>query len=329
MDKDMKKQAAVPVETDTATSNENFYDKSNYGNLEYPVSVFQVDFEQAHTRSIRWHWHEEMEIILINNGYVKVATDDGDQILGPGQGFLLNQNVMHSIHSIEGRNCTYYSLIFHPDFLFGYNNSYLRTNFLLPMQSFSILKTLLMEEQNVWHKSMLTILEKVLSVNRTKDFGYEMVTKGYLCQFWATLLNKLPLSNIPASPNTSLNEQRVKQAMLFIRLHHADALTLEDIAASISVSKSECCRCFKSTIQITPFEYLMKYRIFEASKQILNDRDHNRSIADYALSVGFNSISYFNKLFRRYLNCTPTEYREQVAASASNMAMEPFAAPLF
>lgn len=197
------------------------------------------------------------------------------------------------------------------------------------MQSFSVLKTMLMEEQNAWHKSMLNILNNVLSVNLTKNFGYEMVTKGYLCQFWAALLNKLLQVNIPATPNISMNEQRVKQAMLYIRLHHAEAVSLEDIAESISVSKSECCRCFKSTIQMTPFEYLMKYRIFEASKQILDDRESKHSIADLALSVGFNSISYFNKLFKRYLNCTPTEYRERVSKSSSVVEMDPFAIPLF
>ncbi|MCM1252705.1 MAG: AraC family transcriptional regulator [Clostridium sp.] len=329
MNKEMKQSKIIPMKTDFFTTDENFYDKSNYGNLEYPVSIYQVDFEQAHTHSIRWHWHEEMEILLINNGCAKVTTDDHEQILRPGQGFILNQNVMHSIHSIEGNNCTYYSLVFHPDFLFGYNNSYLRTNFLLPMQSFSILKTMLIDEENAWHKSMLIILEKVLDVNRAKSFGYEMVTKGYLCQFWATLLNKLPMANIPHSSNTSLNEQRVKQAMLYIRLHHADAVTLDDIAASISVSKSECCRCFKATIQMTPFEYLMKYRIFAASRLILDDHDNSRSIAELALSVGFNSISYFNKLFRRYLGCTPTEYRMRVAKSTYNIEMEPFAIPMF
>lgn len=326
---DEKKPATSIDDIHFKSTYDNFYDKSEHGNLEYPVSVYQVDLDQTHTHSVRWHWHEEMEILVVGNGYAKVLTDDNEQILTPGQGLIMNQNVMHSIHSIEGSKCTYYSLVFHPDFLFGYTNSYLRTNFLLPMQSFAVLKTMLLEEYNAWHKSMLTLLNKVFAANLTKNFGYEIVTKGYLCEFWATLLSRLPQANIPQTPNVSLNEQRVKKAMLFIRLHHAEALSLDDIADSISVSKSECCRCFKTTIQMTPFEYLMKYRIFEASKQILNERDSNRSIADLALSVGFNSISYFNKLFKRYLNCTPTEYRERIANSSSVIEIEPFAVPLF
>ena len=317
------------AQIDSATTYDNLYEKKEHGNLDYPVNVYHVDLGHTHTHSIRWHWHEEMEILVISNGCAKVATDDDEQVLLPGQGYILNQNVMHSIHSIENNPCTYYSLVFHPDFLFGHTNSSMRTNFLLPMQSFSILKTMLIEEQNAWHKNMLDLLDKILSVNLTKCFGYEIITKGYLCQFWAALLNRLAQAKIPQTPNVSLNEQRVKQAMLYIRLHHAEPLTLDDIADSISVSKSECCRCFKRTIQMTPFEYLMKYRIFEASKQILNDRDNQHSMADLALSVGFNSISYFNKLFKRYLNCTPTEYRERIAKTASIIEMEPFAIPLF
>lgn len=220
------------AQIDSATTYDNLYEKKEHGNLDYPVNVYHVDLGHTHTHSIRWHWHEEMEILVISNGCAKVATDDDEQVLLPGQGYILNQNVMHSIHSIENNPCTYYSLVFHPDFLFGHTNSSMRTNFLLPMQSFSILKTMLIEEQNAWHKNMLDLLDKILSVNLTKCFGYEIITKGYLCQFWAALLNRLPQAKIPQTPNVSLNEQRVKQAMLYIRLHHAEPLTLDDISSA-------------------------------------------------------------------------------------------------
>ncbi|MDD6811013.1 MAG: AraC family transcriptional regulator [Lachnospiraceae bacterium] len=307
---------------------DNFYEKKNHGNLEYPVMVYFVDLYKSYMHSVRWHWHEEMEIMIINSGRVEVLTDDNTCILEPGQCMIINQNVMHSFQSIDGSNCTYYSLVFHPDFLFGHTNSNMRTQFLLPVQSFAILKTMVLEEKNPWHASMLDVLNEVIAVNLTKNFGYEIATKGYLCQFWAILLNHLPLtSEMAQRPQISLDEQRVKQAMLFIRLHHAEPLTLDDIAESIPVSKSECCRCFKRTIQMTPFEYLMKYRIFEASKKILDDKKTN-SISELALSVGFNNISYFNKLFKRYLGCTPTEYRGRIAEAAATTGTGPFNIPL-
>lgn len=322
-----KKEAAVSAPSDTTDTYDNFYEKKEHGNLEYPVSVYLTDLYQSHTHSIRWHWHEEMEVLIVISGCAKVTTEDGDCILMPGQGFILNQNILHSIHSVDSNDCTFYSLVFHPDYLFGHTSSHTRTQFLLPFQSFSVLKSMLLEEENEWHIAMLELLNKVISVNLEKSFGYEIATKGYLCLFWATLLSRLPQSDIPQQSHMSLDGQRVKQAMLYIRMHHAEPITLDDIAYSISVSKSECCRCFKRTIQMTPFEYLMKYRVYEASKQILDNYDKNHSIADLALSVGFNNISYFNKLFKRYLDCTPTEYRERVAESASTTETVPFAIP--
>lgn len=310
------------------TNYENFYEKKAHGNLEYPVMVYFIDLYNSYMHAIRWHWHEEMEVIIVNSGSARFLTDDESFILSPGQGLILNQNVIHAIQCVEDTNCTFYSLVFHPNFLFGKSNSYMRTQFLLPTQSFSILKALVLDENDAWHESMLDALNEVIAVNLTKNYGYEIATRGYLCQFWANLIGRLPKTTENVhSPQISLDEQRVKQAMLFIRLHYAEPLTLEDIADSIPVSKSECCRCFKRTIQITPFEYLMKYRIFEASKKILDDNYATHSISDLALSVGFNNISYFNKLFKRYLDCTPTEYRAQVAVSEHN-AENPFHIPL-
>ena len=67
---------------------------------EYPYCMIISDMTAF---TVPWHWHEEMEILLIGSGYAKVTTDDEEHILTPGQGFILNQNVMHSIHSVEDK----------------------------------------------------------------------------------------------------------------------------------------------------------------------------------------------------------------------------------
>ena len=148
---------------------------------------------------------------------------------------------------------------------------------------------------------MLDVINDAIAVNTAKPFGYEVATKGYLCLFWSELVGQLPQLEAAPPPRVSLDEQRVKQAMLFIRTHHA-----------------ECCRCFARTLQMTPFEYLMRYRILEATKKMAKHPDEPISIADLALSVGFNSTSYFNKLFKKFLGCTPTYYRAHKVMSGES-----------
>lgn len=300
--------APAPEENHIETY-ENLYEKRIFGTLDYPVSAYFLDLHKSYMNWIRWHWHEEMEILIIQEGTAEIFTDDVSYVIRPGQGIIINQNVMHSIHSLDRKDCTFYTIVFHPDFLFGHKRSYLQTQYLLPVQNYQFFKIFLLDEKDPWHKRMLAALNNAISVNLTKTFGYELAAKGYLFHFWSDLISRLPQSQKPVSSHTSLDEQRVKQAMLYIRTHYAEAVSLEDIAGSIHVSKSECCRCFARTLQMTPFEYLMKYRILEAAKKLMMPSAEPPSIADLASSVGFNNTSYFNKLFKKFLRCTPTYYR--------------------
>lgn len=288
---------------------DNLYEKKNFGTLDYPVSAYFLDLHKSYMSWIRWHWHEEMEILLIQDGTAEIFTDDASYVIRPGQGIIINQNVMHCIHSLDQNNCTFYTIVFQPEYLFGQKTSYLHTQYLLPVQNYQLFKIFLLDEKDPWHKRMLSSLNNAISVDMTQTYGYELAAKGYLCLFWADLISHLPQHQKHVSSHVSLDEQRVKQAMLYIRTHYAEQISLEDIADSIHVSKSECCRCFTRTLQMTPFEYLMKYRIFEATKKLMMPSTEPLSIADLALSVGFNNTSYFNKLFKKFLGCTPTYYR--------------------
>lgn len=288
---------------------DNLYAKNDYGTLDYPVNARYLDLHKSYLNWIRWHWHEEMEILIVNQGVAEVSTDDDTYLIRPGQGLIINQNVMHCIHAQDKKQCTFHSLVFHPDYIFGHKSNYLQTQYLLPLQNYQLFKVFFLDESAPWHERMLQTLMEAIEVNMAKHFGYEIATKGYLCHFWAELLRQLPQTETPLPPRVPQDEQRVKEAMLYIRTHHAEPLTLQEIADSIHVSKSECCRCFARTLQMSPFEYLMKYRIYESTKKLMDPEQNFSSIAELALSVGFNNTSYYNKLFKKFLGCTPTYYR--------------------
>ncbi|WP_394903629.1 helix-turn-helix domain-containing protein [Clostridium butyricum] len=50
----------------------------------------------------------------------------------------------------------------------------------------------------------------------------------------------------------------------------------------------------------------MEYRILKSSHYLCNT---NKSIANIAIDVGFNGISYYGKIFKKYMGCTPSQYR--------------------
>ncbi|MDO4325060.1 MAG: helix-turn-helix transcriptional regulator [bacterium] len=89
--------------------------------------------------------------------------------------------------------------------------------------------------------------------------------------------------------------------------HYQDSLTLNEIAASANISRSKCCIIFKRYLQLSPVEFLNKYRL-EVSRYLLIHT--HSSISQIAISCGFNHLSYFSKLFLREYGCTPTKYRK-------------------
>ena len=65
--------------------------------------------------------------------------------------------------------------------------------------------------------------------------------------------------------------------------------------------------CFQKTLQISPVQYLLKYRIMQGAEMLL--ADSTSSVSEVATYCGFDSPSNFTKMFKRFYNCTPREYR--------------------
>ena len=290
---------------------EDLEERKDHGDLEYPVGTYLVNFNALYTEFVRWHWHDEVEISFVISGRAKFLINDETFLLSEGQAIFINHNILHAVHPIENETCTYVSIVFQPFFLFGHGQTKLAAAYLNPIYSNPDLRYILLDGEKPFHKAAIAWLKEICTLNQEKNFGYEIHTRSALSSFWLLLLEQgeifAPSSTLDNFAHLTLDEARTRKAILYIQKHYRDTISLEDIASSIHVSKGECCRCFKRSIQLTPFEYLMKYRIFMAAGLIREKKD--LSIAELASSVGFNSSSYFNKLFKKYLNCTPTEYR--------------------
>lgn len=288
-------------------------------NPEYPLEIFFIDHNSQPQSDVSWHWHQELELIIVNSGDLDLSIDRSTHRITPGQGVIIQPGLFHSLHSEPSEKYSYYSITVHPDYLFGDTERFFSLadyKEQLTKQSF---RALVLSESVPAEAGILDRINDVITVNLTRPYGYELMTKGYLCQIAAqliALIHKQPdlLPIIPVSPD----EQRVKLATDYIQNHFADAISLDDIAASIHLSKSECCRCFKRTLDMTPFEYVMKYRIFEAAKRLRDPVSPTSSISEIAIEVGFNNISYFNKLFRKYAGCTPRQYVSNTKHSSAS-----------
>ena len=97
-----------------------------------------------------------------------------------------------------------------------------------------------------------------------------------------------------------------KDVLSFIHQNYSNKITLQDIADAVFVSKGECCRFFKKSLKMSPYDYLINYRINESMKLLKNS---SLSILDISENVGFNNVSHYIQIFKKKTGQTPLEYR--------------------
>ena len=101
--------------------------------------------------------------------------------------------------------------------------------------------------------------------------------------------------------------RRVRQMLTFIQGHYTQPLRVEDIAASVFISRRECMRAFQNVLGISPIQYVLQLRVRKAKELLL---ETGLSLGEICAACGFQGQSYFTKVFRERTGTTPGKFRE-------------------
>lgn len=115
--------------------------------------------------------------------------------------------------------------------------------------------------------------------------------------------------------------ERLERVIAYIDSHLTEEITLDALAEQAAVSRNYLCKCFREATGRTIFSYIEQMRIEYAAYLL---RATRKPIAQVAVEAGFESVSYFNRLFRRQYQMTPSELRRgKKNGTEERMAQEP------
>ena len=104
----------------------------------------------------------------------------------------------------------------------------------------------------------------------------------------------------------------ITRAKHYIQDHFSEDLALNDVAKAVNMSMFYFCKTFKKAVGINFTEHLSTERVEKAKNLLLN---HHLRISEIAYEVGFQSLTHFNRVFKKTLGTSPSEYREQLPKS--------------
>ena len=285
-----------------------------HGTHLFPCSCFNVDVRRNVGQEVPWHWHEEIEVIVMVEGKALVKGGGESWILEAGDGIFLNTNTLHSVQLVNGEICRLHSLVFSSDLLAGVPGSVFEQRYLRPMLN-ATCRAKPLRRNSPWEKEAVDAIEGAYTAYAEEPFGWELMVRGELSRLWMLVAGHTAQAESGLEENIDM--YRLKEMLEYIHENFDKPILLENIAAAAKISVRECLRCFQRTIGVAPIQYLQKFRIRQASHLLV---ETDLPITEVGLRCGYESPSYFSSIFRRMTEQTPKDYRRYFAANQRALA---------
>ena len=316
-----------------------------HGSGKYPFSYYPEDVWAFDFHLVDWHWHHEVEFVTVKEGDLLCLIGEERIELSGGCGLFVNSGVLHRYEAVKGNVFTP-NIVFSP-VLLAAEESLIYEKYVLPVIT-SAIPYQIFSPKVEWQNHILEILSGVYGLQEngkcdrrweerkggdlrkgsqndylwgnSEESGLqenytgnarekELRTVRLLMQAWEILYEHWDMS--PADSGIRHADHRMAKLqimMQYVHDHYAEQITLEEIAAAASVSKSNALNIFQSGIHISPVSYLIQYRLKCASGLLYTTE---KSITAIAEETGFSNAGYFCRKFKEHYHMTPDTYRKK------------------
>ncbi|HBF77932.1 MAG TPA: AraC family transcriptional regulator [Clostridiaceae bacterium] len=252
------------------------------------------------------HWHNEIEIIYMIEGSVKVGVNDKMYNLMKGDILLINSGDIHC-------------------FMPEYNQSN-RIVIQFNLSIFDNIDSAISDKKEIrllfdrskrlsryWDSDVKAEMEEqikdIIREYNEKKEGYKLALKARLYDLVVLLIRKVPMEKRTyEDENRQIDTlNRLENVFQYVEKNYSLEISLEQAAFVAGYSIYHFTRFFKKNTGITFSQYLSNFRITKAEWELLNS---NSNITEIAYKSGFNSIKTFNRVFKEVKGQTPSQYRK-------------------
>ncbi len=282
--------------------------RARHGTADFPLGCYRDGLGRA---PVPAHWHDALELSIVAEGSAEYLLGTRRVVLGRGEGVFVNAGTLHAIAPASPDALTD-TVVFFPRLVAGDVESVFWQRYVGPLvRAGESFPAAVLSEGTPWQKTCIDAARDVLAAFCDEGFGYEFRVRDALSRAVCALDAAAPnVLDAPVPAAELRRSGRLKAMISFVHERYATDLRVEDVAASASVSVSECLRCFREVLGTTPMRYVREYRVRQAARLV----SEGASATDAASACGFSDASYFTKAFRACMGVTPSEYRRRARA---------------
>ncbi len=280
-----------------------------HGTVLAPIQIYE--FLPAKERFfVPHHWHEEVEILLIEKGEFILMRDMERIRLKEGDLCFIGQGQMHQLEAVKPysmHRAVVFDLRMLSFEMFDEEQSQVIKPLLTREMKFpSVIDTTSKEGRRirVWYDQMI-------EEGKEKQKGWLLACKACLLEMIALMERRELLCEKSHKRQGALeiSVSVMKEILSYMENHYQEKIYISELAKTANMNEQYFCRFFKRVTGNTPVEHLNRYRIEKAAELLLGS---DKKIMEVCLECGFEHFSYFIKKFKQYKEMTPHEYRAKL-----------------
>ena len=184
-----------------------------YGTSDFPIAFFDDDLTKV---KIPWHWHDELEIIIITEGSVSVQIANSSFVLNKGEGYFLNSAILHSAKLLSPKGYQR-ALIFSPE-IAAHNEDIVWKTYIKPIFKKQALPFIKLSPGISWQNSILQLSNDAWLNGAYEKNDYPITVRHSLTRIFSIIKNHIDLlgNETEFTHKTRLDELRIKKILFFI-----------------------------------------------------------------------------------------------------------------
>lgn len=284
---------------------ENYQEKKQHRREGFPYITYlctiPLDFPSVPT-----HWHNEWEIIYIKKGQGCISVDLEFYEVSAGDIVLLLPGQLHALSQLSEKTMEYENILFATELLTQSHNDVCYDRYFAALEQRALqLPKVFNSDTCTYYDQIAGCIDDADEICKTFPIGYELALKSCLFRLFYLLCSHLPEAEHTHGKPKSLD--KLKAVIKHVENHYAEPLSIETMAGICDFSQSHFMKFFKNNMGISFIEYLNQYRLTMAARLLLAS---GSSIMAISMECGFDSLSYFNRSFKKKYGMTPREYRK-------------------
>lgn len=256
------------------------------------LNLFKNTLDDKHSL-VTPHWHERLEIIHILKGRGTVTVDFRDIPVSEEDIVIIPPSVLHSVKGSPQRMSSQ-TVIFTLECIPS-NREY----------------ESVIHKGMPGHKEMTTLMNFIFQSNQVGKPQKELLLQGYVTSLYGLLVyHRYEHESIHQNPQDSAP---IKSVITYIQSHYKEKISLDMLAQISGYSKYYFTRYFFKHTGLSCTQYIKIVRL-ERARKLLLTTDWNISVISN--QTGFESVSYFIKVFKSQEGISPMQYRMKQRTSS-------------